>query len=59
MWEKMATCIWKVAAEVLGVIKGSGCNSKTLGGGMKMCKRLSRKRRNATSVCTRTGVQTT
>jgi hypothetical protein len=28
MWEKMATCIWKVAAEVLGVTKGSGCDLK-------------------------------
>ena len=28
MWEKMATCIRKVASEVLGVTKGSGCNSK-------------------------------
>jgi len=28
MWEKMATCIRKVGAEVLGVTKGSGCNLK-------------------------------
>jgi hypothetical protein len=28
MWEKMATCIQKVAAEVLGVSKGSGCDLK-------------------------------
>ena len=28
MWEKMATCIQKVASEVLGVTKGSGCDSK-------------------------------
>ena len=27
MWEKMATCIRKVASEVLGVTKGSGCES--------------------------------
>ena len=25
MWQKMATCIRKVAAKVLGVTKGSGC----------------------------------
>ena len=24
----MATCVWKVASEVLGVTKGSGCESK-------------------------------
>jgi len=28
MWEKMATCIRKVAAEVLGMTKGSGCDLK-------------------------------
>ena len=28
IWEKMATCIRKVASEVLGVTKGSGCDSK-------------------------------
>ena len=28
MWEKMATCVWKVASEVLGVTKGSECDSK-------------------------------
>ena len=28
MWEKMATCVRKVASEVLGVTKGSGCDSK-------------------------------
>ena len=28
MWEKMATCVRKVASEALGVIKGSGCDSK-------------------------------
>ena len=28
MWEKMATCIRKVTSEVLGVTKGSGCDSK-------------------------------
>ena len=28
MWEKMATCIRKVTAEVLGVTKGSGCDLK-------------------------------
>ena len=28
MWEKMVTCIRKVAAEVLGVTKGSGCDLK-------------------------------
>ena len=28
MWEKMATCIQKVASEVLGVTKVSGCDSK-------------------------------
>ena len=28
MWEKMATCIRKVASEVLGVTKGSECDSK-------------------------------
>jgi hypothetical protein len=28
MWEKMATCIRKVAAELLGVTKGSGCDLK-------------------------------
>ena len=28
MWEKMVTCIWKVAAEVLGVTKRSGCAMK-------------------------------
>ena len=28
MWEKMTTCVRKVASEVLGVTKGSGCDSK-------------------------------
>ena len=28
MWEKMATCVRKVASKVLGVTKGSGCDSK-------------------------------
>ena len=28
IWEKMATCVRKVASEVLGVTKGSGCDSK-------------------------------
>ena len=28
MWEKIATCIRKVASEVLRVTKGSGCDSK-------------------------------
>ena len=28
MWKKMATCVRKVASEVLGVTKGSGCGSK-------------------------------
>ena len=28
MWEKMATCVRKVASEVLGVTNGSGCDSK-------------------------------
>ena len=28
MWEKMATCIRKVASEVLGVTKGSECDLK-------------------------------
>ena len=28
MWEKMAICVRKVASEVLGVTKGSGCDSK-------------------------------
>ena len=28
MWEKMATCVRKVASEVLGVTKGSGCYQK-------------------------------
>ena len=28
MWEKMATCVRKVASEVLRVTKGSGCDSK-------------------------------
>ena len=28
MWEKMATCVHNVASEVLGVTKGSGCDSK-------------------------------
>ena len=58
MWEKMATCIRKVASEVLGMTKGSGCDSKDTCGGMKMCKRLLRKR-SAISNCIMTGVQTT
>ena len=28
MWEKMVTCVRKVASEVLGVTKGSGCEPK-------------------------------
>jgi hypothetical protein len=28
MWEKMATCVRKIASEVLGVTKGGGCDSK-------------------------------
>ena len=28
MWEKKTTCVQKVASEVLGVTKGSGCDSK-------------------------------
>ena len=28
MWEKMATCVRKIASEVLGVTKESGCDSK-------------------------------
>ena len=28
MWEKIATCVRKVASEVLGVTKGSGCDPK-------------------------------
>jgi hypothetical protein len=28
MWEKMATCIRKIASEVLGVTKGGGCDLK-------------------------------
>ena len=28
MWEKMTTCVRKVPSEVLGVTKGSGCDSK-------------------------------
>jgi len=28
MWEKMATCIRKVGAEVLGAIKGRECDLK-------------------------------
>jgi hypothetical protein len=28
MWEKMTTCIWKVALEVCGVTKGSGGKAK-------------------------------
>ena len=28
MWEKMATCVRKVASEVLGVPKGSRCDLK-------------------------------
>ena len=28
MWEKMTTCVRKVASKILGVTKGSGCDSK-------------------------------
>ena len=28
MWEMMTTCVRKVASKVLGVTKGSGCDSK-------------------------------
>ena len=58
MWEKMATCIRKVASDVLGVTKGVDATRKTLGGGIKMYKRLLRKM-SAIITCIMTGVQTT
>ena len=59
MWEKMATCVRKVASEVLGVIKGSGCDSKDTWWWNEGVQRLLRKRRSAISACIMKGVQTT
>ena len=43
-WKKMATCIRKVAAEVLVLPKGAKVQLKRLGGGTRMYKRPLRRR---------------
>ena len=38
--EEMANDIWKVAKKVLGELTGFGFKVRSLGGGMRMCKRI-------------------
>ena len=56
-WEKMATCIRKVAAEVLVLPKGAKVQLKRLGGGTRMYKRPLRRRKSDTNACSMIGVQ--
>jgi hypothetical protein len=57
MWEKMASCIRKVALEVYGATKGNRGEAKELDSGMRKSKRLLRfKKKNAIDVCTMIGV---
>ena len=59
MWEKMATCIRKVASEVLGVTKGSGCNSKDTWWWNEDVQKAIKENKSAISACIITDVQTT
>ena len=57
MWEKMTTCIRKVASEVFGMTRGGGCKTKTRGGGTRTSRGLLRRRKSVISVCFLIGVQ--
>ena len=59
MWLKMATCVRKLASEVLGVSREANRKRKTPGGGMTRCKGLLRRRSNVSSASTLTRVQST
>ena len=59
MWEKMAICVRKIAAEVLRVTKGGGCDLKDTWWWNEDVQKAIKKRRNAISACTKTGVPTT
>jgi hypothetical protein len=55
----MVTCIRKVASKEFGVAKGGKVKLKRHDGGMRMYKRLLRRRKSALGICTWIGVRIT
>ena len=59
IWKEMATCVRKVASEVLGVTKERRCDSKDTWWWNEDVQKAIKEKMSVISVCIMTGVQTT